>query len=777
MSALDSFRKTLLTEITVDEAQQSKIEQELRAYLETAVARLVAKGVSRENAEREVIVAVAGSTWFSRELGVRGGRRWLYLERLGWSVLWVLLVWFVMRDCAEVSAQVLLIVLGWVGLWRRAYNRVEIHGGVVIRRLGRCNVSIPFENVLAVRFETGHLFGRRNVVIEHLGGTFLLSHQLRGMRLALIALYALCPERMDPEVWEYQYRLPVRIRRERPALRWALTVGWGGVLLAVLVGVIGSWDGLGAGLELAVGYVAACVLLFFQSLFHADRRRSAFCTWLVSVGIAAPVLLALGLLQGETVFIRWGLIVLLLMPAMGVSLLVFREQPLRVAVIPVALALLAMGFVCLFHGRLPESRLTLQASPAGSFQWLDETRFWGTGFDLLGTEPDSSCVSWGSVKGDVRTLPLDEDVLMLLPERRGGRLYLLAFGTGTGSKRRQTIYRLLRLDTQQERIEEIVSYPARLGPLIWSPRADEVWSPGGNRFVGLYHHGDSQPSSIAAYDWVREATQVLAQAGWRNYARWEDENTLRLVEVDTIETATKGSPLEEPFEIRVSRVHLEENRIEPVGVWTRDAADAITILSSGRHVLIDNGEIKIETGFVSHLYHTRCVLLDLATAKETALGWRVRTGYAESHSWNPSRGLLAYVASDPKDRRQSLVLFDPEEGVIAERAFARGDQVDYPCLSPDGTRVAYLRSQIVGWGRCGLQNGRLEIWDIQRGKTFVVQNCGLGGTLFGYTFLGPSSLPQWSPRGHFLAYPDINLMEASADWSIEISNVEDLPSL
>ena len=68
MSTLDSFLNTVFSEITIDQAKRSKIEQALRACLEAAVARATEKGLDRETAEREVVVAFGGSTWLARRM-------------------------------------------------------------------------------------------------------------------------------------------------------------------------------------------------------------------------------------------------------------------------------------------------------------------------------------------------------------------------------------------------------------------------------------------------------------------------------------------------------------------------------------------------------------------------------------------------------------------------------------------------------------------------------------------------------------------------------------
>ncbi len=150
MTRLDDYVLSILSRMEVDDAQRREIEKELRSHLEEAIGRGMARGLSRERAEEEAMIAFGEPTRLARLFGRKGGLGWLCFERISFGLLLTLFCWIATDHWAAFGLWGVLI---WYFLIKHGlYNRVEVNGGLLIRRLGRRPLKIPFTAITKIFF-------------------------------------------------------------------------------------------------------------------------------------------------------------------------------------------------------------------------------------------------------------------------------------------------------------------------------------------------------------------------------------------------------------------------------------------------------------------------------------------------------------------------------------------------------------------------------------------------------------------------------------------------
>lgn len=368
-NVIDLYIEKLLAKMVVDDDQRAAIEREIRSHLEEAAAAAVEKGLTPEQAEREAVLAFGQPSVVARQFGFWRGAGWLLFERAAFAVLVYLVVWRLL-DWWPV-ATVMMIVM-FATLWKR----IELKNGLVIHRPFRRQLRIPFDSIENIKLERAHLLGFRRIIVRFSGGRVRLSFRMRGMRAAGLALTIFAGDRVDEGVWRYVSRLKLRIRREAPAFKIAMSVIWIAIAWTAAAGLPWLWPGYGIRPVLVIACIASIIVLVFQALLHCDRSKVGLC-WLLVIPTAVAILaMVAGLFLALPDAARTGFLIFNAVIVSALLTVWWRGKRLILVICTLALCVGALEIGRRFapHTRLRITGISRLPGPVTKARWFDDSR-------------------------------------------------------------------------------------------------------------------------------------------------------------------------------------------------------------------------------------------------------------------------------------------------------------------------------------------------------------------------------------------------------------------
>ena len=281
---IDLYLENVLSRMVVDDAQRAAIEKELRSHLEEAAATAQTKGLSREDAEREAVLAFGQLSIIARQFGFWRGAGWFYFERIAAGFfIWYFGRLLVSRWIEGTYVPIVFALIIGVWIFRSLYERIEVNGGLKVYLFPFRTFLIPFDGIERVSFEKGHILGWRNLLVRYAGTEAKISTKIRGMRAAGLALESLVGDRVDEKVKTRLRRLRLRMRREPFVLKVALTAGWLATAVLAVVGMPLVWSGYGITYCYACSFGLSLLVLGLQMEFHGNRAKKGLCILLAIV--------------------------------------------------------------------------------------------------------------------------------------------------------------------------------------------------------------------------------------------------------------------------------------------------------------------------------------------------------------------------------------------------------------------------------------------------------------------------------------------------------------
>lgn len=762
-SRLDLFLEKTLTEMDLDEDQAAKVGHALRTHLEAAIANAIAGGLTPGQAETEALLAFSQPTLLARPFGALQGAGWLVFERLAFAVPYFLMVLLAVVCAFDMARQGLIhsslqlplldqfLQASWLAypvafcfaLWDIALNlwqEVRVSGDVHIRRFLRPTLTLPFDAIQDVSLIKGHLFGARQILITHDGGSVIITSKLRNTRCLALALLALAPAALRPEVSDYFQRLTRSIRPEGPWFRRLLTLSWLVALGCLALAFPATWAIRGFSPWLIAAWPLAALTAWVQAMRHTDRAKRGAC-WLALAGLIFSSGTFVNLTIGNTSYVRGFLILQLAMTAFPLFALWWRG---RRSGLPAAFVLLAgalaggwfmippvttvpSGALAYFPGRLmtlesatwlnnpKPTYYTLQAD----IQRLGEMRL-QTDYTLL----------WAAYQ-KTGSLPLAPGKWRLLPNYNDETLTLVwqddtrdPAATGYVVDTRIYLYRPGDPDGAMQLLDFTRCH------LYWPEFYSHFWSPDKDYYVlpqAPLTSGTAK-SDLKIVDMkTRQSRRVPATSashGW-----WSDRETLKI------------------FNMPIPDGYVPPATLLTFEIWSIDAR-------TGKKTLEQSN--RIEKSFEPHLSRHSIFFVaqpyrmrryDLASGALEEF-----TGDYDRFSSRPQSDRYFYFLQ--QNQRRHLIVADAGKTLL-DRALQPGEIIQDASLSPDGGKLFYtLRN-----GRGVLGDGLLSyrVYDLAARNEDIIQRfsffqemAAVGTPLF-EGFAMP--LLHWTPSGRTLAYP------------------------
>lgn len=766
-SLIDLYLEKLLARMVVDDAQRAEIEKELRSHLEEAVAQAEQKGLPHEQAAREAVLAFGQPSVVARQFGIWWGRGWFYFERIALAIL----TWQVVRVFVGIHLDAYLgptfselAVVALVGLIcaNSLWNRVEVNGGMIVRRSFRPSVTIPFDRIERVSFQRGHIVGRRNIVIRCDGKQVLFDTGMRGFRAAGVALEALVGDLVDEDVKRFLRRLRLRIRKEGPAGKTLFTLGWIGLLAALGNGGLSLWQGESIPAYLLVVVVGAIPAIAAQAGWHADRSKIGLC-WLAMIGfIAVACFLSGGVIVGVPEIIRFGLLLYVALALTAMLAVWWRKGRLALLGIGVTFCLGAVAA----NRLLPPfwSGAIYQLGGASGFisdaRWMpdNEGMIWltspirkedGQDADTAAQLSEENLCSvalhikrFGEAE-KAFPLPPDAGDWGLFPSPKPDEILL----TRCFFDRSDMQSELFRFDPAKG-LQRLESVPAKTTMWITAKQGVPVWSPDA-RYLLLFMPEDKTQPRGAALDMVTGKLTRFENLLSGNIARWTSEKEFQIVNRRTRKNGKGHSALLTENKILIRHCNAATGEVRLEREYDLPLNKEVCMLHGGQYILVFSKKwFDDETpGFTIAVFNTtKGTRVDLPDG----LG----ESFYQAFAWNCEYKKLVYIGApaDGSDRAR-LILADADMGVCAEAEVASRNDFAAFRFSPDAKHLFYQRfPSREGFARAF---GRAEVWNTETGEVVSLRALGLMGLLASLTVMSGKvdSLPLWSPDGRYVAYP------------------------
>ena len=355
MSRLDAYIQSVMSRMGLEDAQRAEIEQELRAPLDRMVEAVLAKGLTRDQAERHTLLAAKQSAFLFKYFGIAPRNIWSYFEYISAFLCAAIALIFAppfIRGFSETSGYpsayfyvfALLLVLVY-GLYNQGYRRVEIRGGLYVHRSGKKHRFIPFDTIKRIRFPRLTLIAT-GIVIETADKPVTLERWFNGFPGAAAALLAFASDKMDKKARQYltKFKRGIVVPCESRRVQFILKLLWAFIIVSFLIFVRPLWEGFGFGLSLAVVLVAATIIICLQGRIHADTVKRGLCI-LLSLILLVAIATFVCVILGATSYARWLSAGLLAMIISAVVVLWWRWSR------AVLVGLLTLGALLVFSSR------------------------------------------------------------------------------------------------------------------------------------------------------------------------------------------------------------------------------------------------------------------------------------------------------------------------------------------------------------------------------------------------------------------------------------------
>jgi hypothetical protein len=323
MSQLDAYIEGVLSRMGLEGEQREEMEKQLRAPLERAVNAYLARGLTREQAEQNAIRAARQSSFLFKYFGILGDHAWIYFAYIAGLLYlaFVLSVCIATAMAAEDKHTYALLFSGrtfllsvsfiaiivWIGLFLRMFRRVQIKGGLYVRRFLNKPRIVPFNKITRVRFSLMPLARPRRIVIETGEMRAVLDRRSHGFTGAALALNAFASDKIDKDVQKYLIKAQPRIcvPVEPPSVRPILTLLWAFVLAGFFIFIGNLWEGIGLSLPLAAVFLAAFILMLFQTVLLGETAKKTLSLLLWVAIFLACMKSGSGCFFGDAARARW----------------------------------------------------------------------------------------------------------------------------------------------------------------------------------------------------------------------------------------------------------------------------------------------------------------------------------------------------------------------------------------------------------------------------------------------------------------------------------------
>lgn len=735
MSAfVELYVEKLLARMNLDDAQRVDVEREFRAHLDEAIERAVREGgLPLDEAEHHALIAFGEPSFIARQFGLLNGHSWFVFERV--AAMAALILFFGLLAALQWYLAVFLFILpgALYGLGEALWNRVEVNGVLRIHQFFRRTRVIPFDTIRAVRFQKGQVFARTRVVLEYDGGKATVSRRLRGMSAASVALEALCPEAIRPEVLTFLRALRTRIRRETTTFRVGVAVAWAMVAITFVHGAARLWAFQGVASSLVSAYVMGVALLYFQSRLHADRAKAGVCHLLLCL-VSVSFVQFYFVLFGPFSWVRPFLILhgLILVSAAAIPWWRGRRQALLLLPAAAVAVSAVAGF---FLPPVWSGPIRLVAETPG---WI-ESAHWGAsgegsfhGLITAGSENDAQGYLVEATDGQSTIYSLGGGHWGILPDPTTDTMTLLWSDDGFG---RQGGWRAFVYSVGQE-LREIEPLPVRARLLALQWREQAAWSPTRKYLVtpvvaaGVSNLGEAMELAVTNVD-----NGVYRLFGRMAAWSWVDDTHLRAM--DSLTTPSYRPPYREA-RYRSWILNAETGGREPEDEHVLDPGFALYTPAGATAAL------------ATHVDDRGIGIYNLKTKTLTRLPDQ-DSERAETH-WYYSQSRVVYF-SEIEGRRVLVVA--GENGVEAELPLRVTQKVRYAKLSPDGTKLLLLIADDEWMFYRG--NYSWSVYDIGRERLTRIAPLGAVQSIRLYLGLGifsseDTAVARWLPDSRSVAF-------------------------
>ncbi len=326
-----------------------------------------------------------------------------------------------------------------------------------------------------------------------------------------------------------------------------------------------------------------------------------------------------------------------------------------------------------------------------------------------------------------RRIPLPIGNHRLIPTRPGTRLTLL-----TLPENMQDQTSTLHIVQNDDRIDSI-TLPFIVPPIY---NDDSPWSPDGK-----YLYAAPRGASGYLFDATTGQTTMLKQKQPGMYIRWLDANTFKTCSYSNLTTETASIKIYET-DARSGASHLV--RFLPL---KKD--ETPTVLAGLHYALVENELLDMETG-------RRFVL---PMAEPLAAG---------EFYWQPRTERICYLAnaagqdSYRKPLFEAIVVFHPQQGIVAQLDFKTPQRIRWLRLAPDGQRLLFSHSARVPGVKPFMALTHTELWDMASDRRTRLFTHGMIPAILMDVLLMDQNVaeaPCWSPSGDGVVYPTMETVQ------------------
>jgi hypothetical protein len=790
---LDLFTEKILSGMIVDDVQRAEIEREVGSHLREAVEEGRQRGLPEDLAEEEAMLQFGRPSIIAARFKMRSGLGWFLFERLAFVALLTCLCYLFGSLDSEAPVWAAPLLYGSIFtvflIAKPLWDRIEVNGGLFVKRLFRRSVTIPFEDISDVVLGRGHLFGARRLIVRFEGGKTAISSKTRGMRVCALALDALAPEALNENVGAYLRRRFRRLRVEGPWFIRLAGAAWLIILGLFLAGAAPLWHGEGLTWLMAIAWPAALILVFIQGTRHTDRARAGLCwaltiSFLLSLG---PV--AIGLFFGSAFHCRWAATLFALSGGLALSALWWRGRRLTLLAVACLAGILAVGSMWAIPSELPfETEIVgpvLDGRGPYQFQWLDGGR--GAAMLFLAS-PDEveydrpSPIPAGDREKSGTFLwvrfPDGETVT-----RRLGKSMDWEFAPG----REKDELMLCRQFDEDEPLRDkvwrsemfVVDQGGELRRVETLPResydftfrllcGEDVWSPDGAYLLTtMPEEGDDYENgfkAVAVETASGNVTAFTALSTWQAM-RWIDDRRFESVYIDWPEEETPSASETGSETIVVYEMDATTGASEVLREFALAPGEHARPLLGGRYAMVSPSGDSHETVAVSAL-----ALMDLSDGRRIDLPPRGTKKFGWNFNWNPQAQRLVYAAAPaPGEDGASLVVASPEEGVAGRLRLPGRNDFSLFTLSPDGGQVFYVRRSL---SKAFVVSGLpwCEVWNVDTGEVAKIKPLNPAAAVLSFLMSSggyvPYDLPSWAPDGRSVVFQDFGRWPTTAGYVV-----------
>ena len=793
-----SYIEAYLEGTELDEPLRDVFAKELLSYFESAVAEGISHGMSLEDAERQVILnqnnPIPRSFWLKH--AARRRISFLYLA-INLAIILTSMIAFAKIfdacpfDFVNAHKHLLLAALavflscGFVLSWiedRFSRPPILIKGNCLqVWRWGFMRTQIPFTEIVEVCFQSGHILGTHNLVIQHQKGKYLLQASSPGFLLAALALRSFARDRLTPEVAEHLQKIKIKLKKGFSCSKTILCVTWVMALILWGISFADLWSGRGVP-WIALGALGLNTLLPIPWILNqAKKFDQAKGALLWNLSLCALFWMDAGFLAQKQTYTQWALIVFVLGAIMGLSAIWWNGN-WRVFFVTAGVGLLLMALAAAFvpGDRWIKKEVLFEGKGFSScFQWLRD----GQGAAYIDSEP---CASLKNARKAVlhvlisdeerRSLDLPPDWWGFFPMREKDAIGLISINT-TCSKSLPLL--CLRNFKDLEIIRNLPDCWCIGGRIL---AHQEIWSLDSKYLLHAKcdqttSQGRRRLAKYEAYN-MRGCSDIpLEGEGQFFNEHWLDEERFEALAIKFPSDAEDKATTTKHIEAEAREYTASTGAYRSIWRNSIDYRSTLPIIEWSFSCLEQSSLALIQECSAANHQPTDTValfLVNLRNSEREPLGnCQVQDMYYE-WQWNPQRQILTFWRrTNEKSGSKDLIIYSPGRGVVGQKSFPSDEIVSALRLAPDGTKILYLhhsasRRYIIG----GLIQP--EIWDFASGAT--QQPCFLGSVqgMLANTVSGSISAfapLQWSPDSKSFVIPIMTSMNTKGDAKYSFTRV------